>query len=377
MKINHNNYKILFVVLFLLMLALPTINSVFGIVEFERKDENRTFNDSLSFDISLLDQFPTDFDAYYNDNFSFRTALLDLFHSLKFHVFKTSPNPEKTVIGSNGWFFMAGKEIELFTGKDYLTDEDLYEFMVEWDRRINYLDSLGIKCYWMIGPCKHYVYSKELPFYIRRSEIRRTDVLNEYISRRYPDLIIDPLEDLIKISKEKKVYYQLDNHWNDYAGYCVSKMFVDRVKKDFPDRKVGELPEYVWTEQKISKGYHYNVIGVDDLSEKVLVSDKSINKAYQTEEYGFEPPPEFAYTHLYEQRWLNDKENDKDMKILIIRDSFGGFFRPYLPEAFKETVIIFDKWRYLLDKEIIETLKPDIILYIGLETHIRNVTKFS
>ena len=59
-------------------------------------------------------------------------------------------------------------------------------------------------------------------------------------------------------------------------------------------------------------------------------------------------------------------------KILVIRDSFGDQLIPFLKEPFSESVFIFDGWDYGLNKEIIETVKPDIVIFLGLETHIEN-----
>ena len=59
-------------------------------------------------------------------------------------------------------------------------------------------------------------------------------------------------------------------------------------------------------------------------------------------------------------------------RILFIRDSFGDLLIPFLKEPFSESVFIFDGWNYGLNKKIIETVKPDIVIFLGLETHLEH-----
>jgi hypothetical protein len=87
------------------------------------------------------------------------------------------------------------------------------------------------------------------------------------------------------------------------------------------------------------------------------------------------PPVEgFGYLSEYEKRFAN-KKSKSGLRILIIRDSFGDHLVPFISEIFDESVFIFDGWRYELNDSIVEIVKPDIVIYLGLETHIKNFTK--
>jgi hypothetical protein len=46
---------------------------------------------------------------------------------------------------------------------------------------------------------------------------------------------------------------------------------------------------------------------------------------------------------------------------------------PFLKEPFPESVFLFDAWQYKLNKPIIEKVKPDIVVFISLETNIDNI----
>ncbi len=356
---------------FVLLLFLPHINKVANIWKFERVSENRNFADNLKIDIRHLDHFPDDFRNYYNDNFSFRTPLLDAYHYLKFNYFKVSPHPEKTIIGKNNYYFKAGKEQEIYQGKLNFSSEDLEDLKSEWLSRKHYLDSLNIKFYWMIAPMKHYVYPEHLPFYVFSAPKRRVELLKDYFQPFMPDLIIDPVSELLKNKNKYKLFYQLDNHWTHPASYIASNVLIQHIKKDFPDRFNRSELDVTWRDTSIQKGFHYFVLGIKELKETEALPHFTA-QAKQVKGYGFPPIQGFAYPWEYEFTYRNEAL-DKGLKILIIRDSFFGHIIPFFAEYFKESVFIFDAWRYKLNEEIIKEVKPDVIVFECLEVHIENI----
>ena len=48
---------------------------------------------------------------------------------------------------------------------------------------------------------------------------------------------------------------------------------------------------------------------------------------------------------------------------------------PFTKEMFNETLYIFDAWQYLLNEDIILKYKPDLVVFQGLETHIKAIIK--
>lgn len=359
---------------FLLVLTLPMFNSAVGIWKFDRVAENRTFTDSLSIKVDHLDLFPEDAEAYMNDNFSFRKPLLDLFHGIKFYVFNTSPHPDKLIVGKNGWYFMGQEELANYQGKHNFDADTLKLFLEEWKRRINYLDQKGIKTYWMIAPTAHPVYSEHLPFNIRPGSERRVTQLKNYFKNELPDLIIDPLSELIENKKRGQLYYRQDNHWTFRAGEIAHEVFVKNVRRDFPNYTI-PLPQQVkWRNELVFNGIHRTVLGIKTMGEIRELPVFAHALSHETNKYDFPITPGFHYGWDYEHRYLNESIK-KGLKIVIIRDSFGEHIIPFLSESFCESVYIFDAWQYKLNEHIIDTVKPDIVLFLMVETHLESIVK--
>ena len=349
-------------------------NSWTNIFHFERVKENRAFCDSLEIDINKLDKFPKACDNYLKDNFEFRTPLISTYHQFKLNVLHVSPHPENVTIGNDGWFFIAQKEAEIYAGELNFTAKELSRYEKEWLRRKKYLDEKGIKYFWVICPFAQYVYDDKLPFQIRAMRApRRVDVLKSKMNTRFPNLIIDPVSELLLARKEgKKVFYQNDNHWNLEAGEVVSKLIIRTIKKSFPSEDIPCASNYWWKKEIKKGGLYERFTGIANLSETVKSPVFRSEKAIKTKNFGFPIIPEFPYPDQYELRFVNKAPKNK-LRVLIIRDSFGDQLLPFLKESFGETVFIFDSWKYQLNEEIIAQFKPDLVLFIGLETHIPNM----
>ncbi|RFC55260.1 alginate O-acetyltransferase AlgX-related protein [Brumimicrobium aurantiacum] len=362
-------------IIFLLIIIIPAIGTILGIDFFERKDENRAFKESINFNIKKLDNFPPHFNAYINDNFILRSPMLSVYHRIKFDIFKTSPYPEKAIIGKDGWMFKAGKETDIMSGELNFSTATLDSFTNEWKERKQYYEALEIPVYWMICPIKHRVYTEKLPNHYNISETSRINVLKKHLEKDFPDLIIDPTDLLKSKKKEAKLYFKLDNHWNERAGYYITEQLIEKLRFKFPNKDIPNIPEIKWNiNEDFRSGFHHRVMGIDELSEKIETITIPNSLATEAEKYGFKGVDGFAYPWEFENRFIHKTLND-GLRVLFIRDSFGGAIRPFVKEVFQETLMIFDAWQYKINEEVIDTFKPDVVIYIGLETHIESFLK--
>lgn len=355
--------------MFLGTLCLPLLNSQFKWVEFDREDENRVFRDSLEIRLDQLDQFPEECESYFNDNFSFRAPLLKAFHGLKYSVYGVSPHPEKVTIGKDGWYFLAGKEQDIVTGKKDFSEDQLEIIQEEWERRDAYLAQKKIKYYWVICPLKQEIYPEHLPFHVVPKEglSRVEQIQQQFEDSHLPQFIVDPTKALLKGKKDQKMYFKLDNHWTQSAGEIVSKEIIARIQEDFPEHRLSPASSFKWKEQEIWEGVNRLHLGVKHLHEtrRFAIFDSVSSSRMQA--YGFKPNFQHNFNWEYEERYLSHVNKD-GLKVLFIRDSFGDALRPFFKEAFSETVMIFDAWNYQLHEEIIEEMQPDVVVFLTLNS---------
>jgi len=357
-------------VLFACALMLPAFNSIFSVWEFERKDENRTIAPFPKFDINYLDGFPCQFEDWYNDAFSFRTPLLKFFHKAMVDAFRVSPDPSKTIIGANGQMFQGGKERKIVEGKLQLSEVQLDSLELIWADRMAYFSAKGIKCYWFIIPIKEHVYPELLPLQVIPGKgPRRAEQIKQRLNGRFPGLVHDLLPPVVAAKDTSTLYFMFDNHWNYEAGAVAAREILRVVTKDFANVNPVPYEKVSWTDSLRLIGFHRVVLGDDNTDDPYRYPKSSASRARTVDRYGFKSIPSFPYPWDYENRYRIEGDTTAP-RALIIRDSFTDFTRPFLVEAFSETVLIFDSWQFRANRHIVETVMPDLVIYCSLESFI-------
>lgn len=60
-------------------------------------------------------------------------------------------------------------------------------------------------------------------------------------------------------------------------------------------------------------------------------------------------------------------------KMLLLRDSYAHHTIEYLPAYFSESLYIWDNWKYMLNEDIIEIEKPDVVIFMLFEGFIHRL----
>lgn len=368
--------KYLLPVAFVVALVFPTLEQSVGLFRFEQRNENRAMAKAPVPDITYLDGFPTQFEAWYNDHFPFRAPLLRIFHRFYVDLFGVSPDPKRSLIGKNGHCFQGGKERDIIEGRLQLSARQLDSLHAMWGQRMAYFDSLHIKCYWFIIPIKENVYPELLPInVIPRNNPRRAEQLTQKLNPEFGNLVHDLLPVLWRSKDTANLFQRMDNHWNYEAGAIAANEILNVVKRDFPHTGHVPFEHITWADSLNRGGFHRTVLGNDDMPDPYRYPHSDQKRAHALSGYGFVAPPGFAYPWEYEMRFGVDADTLAP-KALIIRDSFTTYAIPFLAEGFHESVFIFDAWRYALDRQIVETVRPDVVIFLTLETHIENLINY-
>lgn len=373
-KITHIR-AIAILAIFLVIIAIPIINGNLKLVKDIASYENRKMATKPVFDIKNLDPYPSLYDKYYNDNFSLRARLIRFYNLVKLTFFDISPIPKELVIGKNGWLYMASNEVETYCGKNPLTSKELEWFRKELEYRNEYLTKQGCKFYYLIAPVKQKIYPEFMADnYYQLSDKSWGQQLIDYMEANSSFKIINVYDALKNHKDSNMVYYKLDNHWNRYGGFVAANEALKTFQQQFPEISTNNINNFTIQKTVTTKGNLVKMLSVDSYTDTTFeVVPKNGFQAINVAPAGYLVTKGFPYPKEFEK----DKERKgKKLKILIVSDSFGGNFMPYLAEQFGRTVLIFDAWQYKLNEDIVKSEKPDIFLLITLESKLRNMQNY-
>lgn len=334
--------------------------------------ENRFLQDFPSTSLIMKDSFPIGFERWQADHFPFRNDFLNVHSGFNLYLMKQSPLPDNALIGKDMWLYYTAREIEVYRGTNRLNPDELNGILKEMKRREQFIEEQGAKMLVVVSPTKYSIYPEFVPANVNRiHDTSRTDQFVQLLSSN--DIpIVDLRKALFKAKrKDFPVFFKTDNHWNFNGAFVAYQSILSKIRELIP--QVGQplrLSDYKIT---VRPGLMGNI------GKMLFLSD-----AYGDMEYLYErrnpgltqidtneqytPPATFGYPESYEDRYTNG--DPKAPKILIIRDSFGFYPAQFLKEHFSSTVLIFDAWEFKLNEDIIRKEKPDIVLFMSLESFL-------
>ncbi|MBP1673811.1 MAG: hypothetical protein H6Q25_1626 [Bacteroidetes bacterium] len=371
---KHLRFRfILLTVIFLLTLIFPIINQFTNIIPDIANSENKEPTKKPTLIIKEIDQYPLQFENFFNDHFSIRQRLVKKYVDFHLFLFQMTPNPDQVVLGKDKWLFLGGKETDVYTGKNRLTQEELILLTEELEYRQNYLQNLNCQFYFVIAPVKSSIYPEFFPkkYLISNPESGGRQLIS-YLNKNSSVKTID----LYKLNQWKNLgllYYKIDNHWNKQGAFLASNIIIQSLKKDFPNLQEWPLETMTINKKVINTG---NLAGM--LSNTTLFTDTlyelTPEKGFKAKEVSKrEYPVVKGFPYPWEFESDREIEGSEFPKILIISDSFGGNLFPYISESFSRSVKIFDSWQYKLNENIVTAEKPDIVILMVLESNLRNM----
>ena len=372
-----NPYIVITVILFGLLLAGP------GFLLFVQPDnqvnsENRTMAEMPKLNFAQLDEFPHKFDKYVNDHFPFRSTFLNFtfLYSIKNNI---SPIPD-VIIGKDDFLFCGTYERKLYEGTMDFSEEKMLEIVHELADRQERLLRDSIRFYVVLAPSAFEVYPEYLPDYMLRTEKTATDRFCRMMAEKAPQVTCLYLKDkMLKHKKEGRLYLKNDNHWNFLGSEYAAEDILSLMAGDYPQlpqkiRQKFTLEPYIRHEGNLNDMLMLNM-ALDRFSQDTEYHVHYVDSARYDVHENFnrkhKPIPDFSYPWDYERRFTTNRSQQP--KIVVIRDSFGGYLIPFLSPWFRESVFLFDNWEYGANDAIIQQEKPDIVLLIIYEPHLYKV----
>jgi hypothetical protein len=366
-------------IIFLTLLWTPFIIKTLNLSKpyEEESGENRALQKLPDVDIKKIDTFPSLYEKHFNDHFIYRSLMIDELHASKVKWFKQSPIPGVT-IGKDKWLFYRD-ETKTFDREYQFTDEALKKFFDVYEKRRQFLEQQNCLLYLYIVPPKIMVY----PEYsgektIHGNEPTQGTQIEAYFNKNSKIRTCYLLPTLLEGKKEEEehslLYRTTDNHWCDYGAYVAYKKMIQDLAKDFPGMKALNLEDIVEKDSLENGGNLAGMINMPDYF-KEHVSEITIKhpQAQPDTSKRYTPPKDFGYPDQYERQFKN--ADSQLPRALFIRDSFTDNLMPFLSENFSHSTFIFDGWQYELNEDIVKSEKPQVMVYVILESMLWKYSK--
>jgi alginate O-acetyltransferase complex protein AlgJ len=374
MKKTTRTYNIILTLLFLCLILFCFLNDLFVFYKVPEisATENRRLASKPVFDLSNLDPYPKLYENYFNDQFPFRKDISLLNTLICFFVFHQSPLPGTVETGKHGWLFFDQKESIVYQGKFDLSDRQVKALVSELHNRAIDMRNKGIRYYVAFPPMKPEIYPEYLPpDFSRARDGTVTDKIVDAIKKDTVIHYIDIKEALLRAKIHGRLYNQTDNHWNRIGSFYGYTEIINTIRKDFPRVKPVTRSDFSFRIVKRPAGNLANMIGLSKYLTEVEFDPEMKKSRTRSLPPYHHPPKWMSNSGEYEQIWETGDPTLPNM--VIIRDSYTNALKPYLNESFNKITYIFDEWKYRENSEIIDDVKPDIVLLIIFEPHISHV----
>lgn len=334
------------IILFILILALPTLDSIFNISPISELFEKRIAKPlpPTPKNTAELTQYPKKFEAFYNDNYGFRKTLISLNSAISDKIFNESPD-ERAVIGKNGWLYFDNKKSLLdavgkATISDVLVNRGVEAFAKNWQD----MKRKNIKYLLIIAADKSTIYPEFLPDYLNYQEPHRIDIFLKALKSRYPDFPLLDLRPMIKNAKnnhKSKLYYQTDTHWNMLGAHIA---YQEIMKTLFI--KPHPISDYDITNTISFYGDIAQIIN-SNIHESEIIFEPKFPKTHQ--KIAIKPTSLQNFNKV--QLFINQNKNLPT--LFVYKDSFFGNLINLMPTHFSKSIYI-NEFPCNLDYQIIQ-----------------------
>ena len=351
--------QIAYISIILLLMLIPIF--FFNIKEDISITENRTLAKKPEFNEKLFSSC----DSYIQDRFGGRNKYVKFANFIDYKILNKRILNERAFKGKNNFFYLIeygdGYNIMDFYKKNLMSQEELSAFRENIKNTIEWCESNGIKCLFLIAPNKHSVYPENY-LSIRPEGICRVDQLISIMDELNAEYIY-PKDLFIEKKKQTDIplYYETDTHWNPLGAYYAFKEIQGKLNKLFPDVSFPEIEYDTKVEYSYDKGDIIPMLGIDNAictRPELNPKDASFEEYYEYLEIRIEGKDRFKYA--------KNKEHSELPKAIVFGDSFLFALEPYLPTQFSTTQL---NWTYFCDeqKEYVLKNKPDVIIFEKVE----------
>lgn len=335
--------------------------------------ENRFLQErpEFSFINFIKNKFVPKYEQYINDQFIFRDRWISTKSRMEHYFGKIENN--NIVYGLDGYMFDKVQSID----------------KCQLEKNINSLNKFCKKYKDLnitVGliPNSYEVLKDKLPWGLKL--YNQTKLINKvYKSIKNSSINTMDILDTMKQNKDKYIYYKTDHHWTTLGAYYAYSEYIKyncELPVDIDKLKSNEVNYFLGTYFSKSKKYNtkFDVINYYDLDiDGIYIKDKRYENMYdldkfkQRDKYGAFIRGNNDLTIIKNSNVSNAQKNNRK-KILLIKDSFGNSFAPFLTYNFDEVYIVDLRYNSeRLSKIIKDTSFDNILILYSVNNFINDV----
>lgn len=359
----------LLILVFAVLLGLPTLDYFTGIDVTRPPDENRLPAPKPQlphWSLGALQSWLAGAEDYFNDHFGFRKRLIRWCQQWKSRLYRDESG-HKVLLGRQGWIFSG----ELGMIDDYLglarfTPAQLRAWQTLLEKRRDWLAERGIKYLFIVAPDKHDIYPEEIPLWLQNaapaSRETKLDQFLKYMKAHSTVDILDLRPPLLAAKGTASTYLQNDTHWNLFGAFVAGQLVIQTLASQIPGLPPLRLEDFTWTNVPSAGG---------DLSR--MLGKPMIEKNF----FDFKPLPGVAMPELrpatnivsawdpHAQSAISESAAPLAVNAVVFHDSFGMAWRRFFGLSFKR--VVFQAERREFNTRVIEENHPQVVINEMLE----------
>ena len=342
--------SIIVIILFLVLLLIPNLLMLTDLEKKSQFAELTTFPDLKK---ETKKTALIKLKKYYLEHYGLKSSLVDLYIDFKTDILNENPLPNRVLKGSNDWYFLGNHNNNVINntfGMQTISAIDLHIMKRNLMKLNNYFTNLGMRFYFVVPPTKSSIYIENLPFSVKQNPTPISQFLAT-IEALDSIKFIDLRKTLNNNKKGNQLYLKTDTHWNSHGAYFAYKHIMETIIQDYNFQNIMPL-SYFELKKDTIQGDITRMINNYEKESKINYNNPLNSKVeIIISSYDY---------HAF-------KNSNKNLKLLMFRDSFGYELFPFMNESFNEVVYI--KYNKDFSKSKIENEKPDIVI---LEVAERN-----
>jgi len=269
------------------------------------------------------------FEQWAEANIWFRDAFISLHGRLNQEVFGESGHPQ-VIMGEDGWFFFS-ETMDDFFRRETMSGSQIHALSDFLDGLSVALKAEGIGMTVLIAPNKNTIYPEKMTRHARQgkgeSNLERVQVA---LAARSVN-VLDAQALLLANKGQGFLYHKTDTHWNALGALIVYRELMGRIAHG----SMNENSRHAYNGSAYEK--YEDIIWREDAAFSGDLARLSLSVMYggKHTETSLVPELERGYRVQGVMRSLSDMtirtESDaNDLRVLMLRDSFGDALFPYL-----------------------------------------------